>query len=1044
MQPISLKLENFGPYEDSLIDFSNFYAQSLFLITGKTGAGKTTIFDGMCYALYGSTSGGLRQGKEMRSNFAEIGKKTKVVFTFKQGKKTYEVVREPEQLVKKQRGEGYREQAAIVSLTVFDEDSKEINQLTKQKDVGPFLSELIQLNDQQFAQIVMLPQGEFRRFLNADSDSKEKVLRKLFNTYFYQNIAETLRQHKKKQETSLKEVKQELVLLTSQLEWQAAFDEKKTNDMYYQDILVLYKEQEAIYFNEEQELTDELVLLRGNLKKNQELIQSETKIVELFKEKSELTDKLIALKENSEEIKESQTYADLLSKAAKIETTFNGLRELKEQYKATLANEQKVIQDKEKNELELDANRKILSDLMAEEELIQQFELTLKEIDVSIPLFEKKNELETKRKKLEQTLSVLVSEKEQLKIRRIDLEKELIKSQEIVEMKASIIEEKYQLIKREEDSLEKIEKTKSYLKECQKMIVLKEQQMSLKKQKTNLENEWQEKLVRQKQLKNDFAKAQIAKLSLDLIEGEACVVCGSLEHPNPSHGIEISKEEMSQLERSLELAEEAQLNCKEQIIVLENEITFKNNELTSLEKETEITKKTIQTYFDVATKESDWLTVLNQNYQSLTKQVKEKVDNLSRIEKAEQTLEGLKKEALEIATKDNSQEQIIRDNENEELQLKVSYEDLVTRLPKEWNNSLEMKQEAVKINERVKTWRMEVEILNEKLVNQNNQLLIETTTLENISMQKNERQEKIQIEDKKIVEFLKASSLDEVTLTELILNLDTLPVIEQKVKKYEQELHTFETNLEKIINRLEGKTEPDLTQIIASQEKLVEQEKLQQEILTTLQYRIKQNEKILKTVTAKEVVMKTDLDALEELTELTNVMTGDGGNKLSMERFVLQTYLKRILERANEKLILLTHGRYQFELKEEQGSFKKKTGLEINIFDDNVGSLRGVNTLSGGESFIAALSLALSLAEVIQEEAGGIKIDAMFIDEGFGSLDEDALEMAIRSLESIEGDGRLIGIISHVRELKERIPQQLQIKSTIDGKSYVEERLEFE
>ncbi len=1044
MQPISLKLENFGPYEDSLIDFSNFYAQSLFLITGKTGAGKTTIFDGMCYALYGSTSGGLRQGKEMRSNFAEIGKKTKVVFTFKQGKKTYEVVREPEQLVKKQRGEGYREQAAIVSLTVFDEDSKEINQLTKQKDVGPFLSELIQLNDQQFAQIVMLPQGEFRRFLNADSDNKEKVLRKLFNTYFYQNIAETLRQHKKKQETSLKEVKQELVLLTSQLEWQAAFDEKKTNDMYYQDILVLYKEQEAIYFNEDQELTDELVLLRGNLKKNQELIQSETKIVELFKEKSELTDKLIALKENSEEIKESQTYADLLSKAAKIETTFNGLRELKEQYKATLANEQKVIQDKEKNELELDANRKILSDLMAEEELIQQFELTLKEIDVSIPLFEKKNELETKRKKLEQTLSVLVSEKEQLKIRRIDLEKELIKSQEIVEMKASIIEEKYQLIKREEDSLEKIEKTKSYLKECQKMIVLKEQQMSLKKQKTNLENEWQEKLVRQKQLKNDFAKAQIAKLSLDLIEGEACVVCGSLEHPNPSHGIEISKEEMSQLERSLELAEEAQLNCKEQIIVLENEITFKNNELTSLEKETETTKKTIQTYFDVATKESDWLTVLNQNYQSLTKQVKEKVDNLSRIEKAEQTLEGLKKEALEIATKDNSQEQIIRDNENEELQLKVSYEDLVTRLPKEWNNSLEMKQEAVKINERVKTWRMEVEILNEKLVNQNNQLLIETTTLENISMQKNERQEKIQIEDKKIVEFLKASSLDEVTLTELILNLDTLPVIEQKVKKYEQELHTFETNLEKIINRLEGKTEPDLTQIIASQEKLVEQEKLQQEILTTLQYRIKQNEKILKTVTAKEVVMKTDLDALEELTELTNVMTGDGGNKLSMERFVLQTYLKRILERANEKLILLTHGRYQFELKEEQGSFKKKTGLEINIFDDNVGSLRGVNTLSGGESFIAALSLALSLAEVIQEEAGGIKIDAMFIDEGFGSLDEDALEMAIRSLESIEGDGRLIGIISHVRELKERIPQQLQIKSTIDGKSYVEERLEFE
>ncbi|HCM89471.1 MULTISPECIES: SMC family ATPase [Vagococcus] len=1044
MQPISLKLENFGPYEDSLIDFSNFYAQSLFLITGKTGAGKTTIFDGMCYALYGSTSGGLRQGKEMRSNFAEIGKKTKVVFTFKQDKQTYEIVREPEQLVKKQRGEGFREQASIVNLTVFDENKKEINQLTKQKDVGPFLSELIQLNDQQFAQIVMLPQGEFRRFLNADSDNKEKVLRKLFNTYFYQNIAETLRQHKKKQETSLKEVKQELVLLTSQLEWQSAFDEKKTKDMYYQDILVLYKEQEIIYANEVQELADELVTLRENLKKNQELIQSETKIVDLFKEKNELADKLIALKGNSEEIKESQTYADLLSKAAKIETTFSGLRELKEQYKITLNNEQKVIQDKEKNERELAANRKVLSNLIAEEELIQKFEQKLKEIEASIPLFEKKNELEIKQEKLEQTLLRLVAEQEQLKKRTINLESEISKSQKIIEMKVSIIEEKYQLIKDEEDSLKKIEETKLHLKECQKIFVLKEQQMRLKKQKETLENEWQEKLRIQKQLKSDVAKAQIAKLSLDLIEGEACVVCGSLDHPNPSHGIEISKEEMNELESSLELAEESQLACKEQIIVLENELIFKKNELVSLEKEVKEAREIIQTYVEVATKESEWLTVLNQKHQLLTERVKEKVASLLQIEETEQALEGLKKETLEITDKASSQEQIIRNNENEALQLKVSYEELVTRLPKEWENALEMKEEAVKIKERVKVWHMTVESLNEKIANQNNQLLIETTTIENIAMQKSEREEKIQLEEKKVAAFLEASSLDETTLTELILNLDKLPVIEQKVKKYEQELHTFETNLEKIIHSLEGKEEPDLTQVVATQEKWVEQEKLQQEVLTTLQYRIKQNEKILNTITAKEMTMKVDLDALEELTELTNVMTGDGGNKLSMERFVLQTYLKRILERANEKLILLTHGRYQFELKEEQGSFKKKTGLEINIFDDNVGSLRGVNTLSGGESFIAALSLALSLAEVIQEEAGGIKIDAMFIDEGFGSLDEDALEMAIRSLESIEGDGRLIGIISHVRELKERIPQQLQIKSTLDGKSYVEERLEFE
>ncbi|MEG0254784.1 MAG: AAA family ATPase, partial [Vagococcus sp.] len=232
MQPIRLKLENFGPYKNSLIDFSDFYAQSLFLITGKTGAGKTTIFDGMTFALYGSTSGGLRQGREMRSNFAEVGDKTRVTFTFKQGNKTYEVLREPEQLVKKLRGEGFREQPALVRLTVFDENQKEIEQLTKQKDVGIFLSELIQLNESQFSQIVMLPQGEFRRFLNADSDSKEKVLRKLFNTYFYQDIAEFLRQKKKMQEVSLKDLRQELALLITQLEWQKEFSENHEENMY--------------------------------------------------------------------------------------------------------------------------------------------------------------------------------------------------------------------------------------------------------------------------------------------------------------------------------------------------------------------------------------------------------------------------------------------------------------------------------------------------------------------------------------------------------------------------------------------------------------------------------------------------------------------------------------------------------------------------------------------------------------------------------------------------------------------------------------------
>jgi len=184
--------------------------------------------------------------------------------------------------------------------------------------------------------------------------------------------------------------------------------------------------------------------------------------------------------------------------------------------------------------------------------------------------------------------------------------------------------------------------------------------------------------------------------------------------------------------------------------------------------------------------------------------------------------------------------------------------------------------------------------------------------------------------------------------------------------------------------------------------------------------------------------------ALAQLAQLSAVANGSGQQKLSLERFVLQTYLQKVLATGNTRLRQLTGGRYQFQLDEAVGTYRNGTGLEINIYDDNAGKVRSVHTLSGGESFIAALSLALALAEVIQNQAGGIKIDALFIDEGFGSLDEDALAMAMEALQTVEGQSRMIGIISHVSELEEQLPAQLQVIPNGDGESHVQYQLEFD
>lgn len=1044
MQPIRLKLENFGPYEDSLIDFSDFYAQSLFLITGKTGAGKTTIFDGMTYALYGNTSGGLRQGKEMRSNFAEVGSKTCVTFTFKQENKTYEVVREPEQLVKKLRGEGFREQPATVKLTVFDENNEEVKQLTKQKDVGPFLSELIQLNESQFSQIVMLPQGEFRRFLNADSDSKEKVLRKLFNTYFYQDIADYLRAQKKRQEGLLKEEHQTLNLLVGQVEWQDAFKEKQTDNMYYQDLLTLYEEQEIVYQKEEKNQIEVINKEKIELHKQDELIQSEKKWLDYFNELD------LALKKKEELAKieigilEDKKQVALLKEVEKIKPTYEYLLTLEKEYKLVVEKEKELLIKEETILTQLKNSKEILSERLDIEEEIEKDKQELTAIEISLPLFKRKDSLEKEKKKLKQELDLLLKRQEELVVEQSTIDQQLVTGQNLLAKKPKLIETKFQLAKLEEANQLKLVEIKKYQKSKSDLEELYTQLEEIQKQLLKTKEHKEIKLTEQKKIKSDRAKAQIAKLSLELVEGEMCPVCGSLDHPSPTHVKVMTKESMILLEEKVEEAEEELSQISETFVSLEKTREFRESEKETLEKELSELKKTINLLFEKKVAESNWLSKNKEEANELSIKRQTNDIELKQIEEQVALLEKTQNRQKEVLEQLNQVQEEIRELENKSLQVKVSYEEISERLPEKWSTLIEMIEESETLSKKIKDWEKEVSTLKKAISELEQQQLITKTTLENDLEQKNKLENKKTQEQEKIDSFNTTQKLSLLNLNELITQVERLTKLEEGIQIFEKESYALREEMTKLNRLLDGREKPELEPLMVVRDTLNNSLEKKQELLNTLQYQMSQNKKIILQVRQKELSIKEQLEALEELTELANVMTGDGPNKLSMERFVLQTYLKRILKRGNEKLTLLTNGRYQFELKEEQGSFKKKTGLEINIFDDNTGTLRGVNTLSGGESFIAALSLALSLAEVIQEEAGGIKIEAMFIDEGFGSLDEDALEMAIRALESIEGEGRLIGIISHVRELKERIPQQLQIKSTLDGKSYVTERLEFE
>lgn len=1042
MQPIRLELENFGPYEATEIDFSMYYAHTLFLISGKTGSGKTTIFDGMMYALYGKTSGGLREGKEMRSNFADSGNKTKVTFEFKQDNQTYVIEREPEQLVKKVSGEGFREQKNSARLTVFDSEKNEIDQIIKISEVDKYIANLVGLNREQFSQIVMLPQGEFRRFLNADSNSKEVVLRKLFNTYFYRDIAQLLRTKKKEEEAKFKGLDHSLSAEINQLEWEDDWLEKAAEEENFQELLNLYEEQHEVYITKDKTNKKQLKISQEKVKENQDLLNMAEKLLEQFREKKQIDNELNELKLKEIEIKEDKEKVSLLKKAEKIESVVESDEALKEE----LNNRQiKVVENqgtKKELQQQFDVLENTLTKLQSDKEAIQIKEKKLDKIETSIPLFEEKTLTEEK----------LISLQEQLEKTKQTYNEQLEKQAELVKTKVVLttnISKESEILQKKSDTREhlrtitdRLEEIESYELKRLTTKKLEEELANLMKKSANKETDLENSSQAYRQLESDWAKAQIAKLSLKLIDGEPCLICGSTEHPNPAQSHELTEEAINELEKNIEVQDELLNQLKEQVTTLKNQVSFKEDELAKSKELLKEEQEILVSYFKEL-EETQWLERAKEQENEIKVELNAFDNKLTKISEEKEELIKLEREENSLKETLIHQETEVSSLNNQLIEVETINQNILKQLPNEWKLLDEMLEEQTRLMSETTKWHEEVRSTENALTNLKLELATLETTITNDLKELEVNKQKQILSEQKINEFLIENKLSEKTLENLLSDLPQLESLEEAIKTYENKRHVLLSRQEELTKLIKNQEEPVIEPLLVEQERLMSELEEVRNKTNILELTMKKNQEIVVKV-KREIESKKEAQArLLELTELADILSGDGPSKLSMERFVLQMYLKKILQRGNEKLVTLTNGRYRFEIKEEQGSSKKATGLEINIYDDNVGAIRSVNTLSGGESFIAALSLALSLAEIIQEEAGGIKIDAMFIDEGFGSLDEDALEMAIRALENIEGEGRIIGIISHVRELKERIPQQLQIISE-NGKSKVKTRLEFE
>lgn len=1029
MQPRTLVLQNFGPFIDETIDFRTFEDGGLFLISGKTGAGKTTIFDSMTYALFGETSGQQRSGKEMRSLFASPEEMTKVTFTFEYQGFFYEVERTPEQTLKKKRGEGTTNQASKVVLTIFDAAMKEQRQLTKRTEVDAFIKDLLQLDAKQFFQVMLLPQGEFRNFLIASSGEKEKLLRNLFGTAIYQRLTEWLSLLFKDKNKELDKKQHQMQALGENFIW---FNEKVESPTLQEQFgyWQVDVEQLATAIEENEQLTEALKVAVGLSEKafyeGKQLVERKMAYDQRVLEFQELEQQKVAI----DELRRTVTF---LRQLEKDQSLLKQVAQTRQQVSTEQLLLTEIVTLLEEVSEDMQVWQAGSADYEQQKILLQEQCLTEERLNRLLPLAQQVEQLrqelqigQQEMDAIEQKMNLLIDELKQV-VDTISQIKQQIQEKNDLQAEALVLTTLKNQVARWDELDRDIESNQSAQVENQRKI--EKQRADLKASQEAAEK--QEMIFRQ--LQSEYAKLQIEKWRQKLLPGEPCQVCGSLEHPyleQKTHG------KIASYRVTEEEVEREEDRCQQ----LKAQVTEQQLKLQKIALEGE---KLLEQQAKSQALQADLVKIMQEKLSFSNKQTPRVAYQL-RVEAFEVASQRIEKLEQQLIIYQEKQEKLLKE---QAIHLEKKHELVATRLQQQTRvdslieqlggltaTELQAKQaqvqdEIVLLQTKIEDYEVKGQNLKHQEVTYTERQAAKKAQLEQLEQQLNQQEQLLQ----EVLTHYSPEMTEEM-LRQRLPDLAILPELIEQVTQYDQQVQFLS---QRLAEEAELKTVelPDMSCLEAKyQEKQAVFETHQQRCFQQVSD-LKRNQTLLAELNTLWQENQMALEELSHLQQLAETVKGDNSERLSLERYVLQGFLVEVLEVANQRLSKLTRNRYQFLLAEEKGSYRSSTGLEINIYDDNAGTSRRAQTLSGGESFIAALALALSLADVIQQRSGGIAIEALFIDEGFGSLDEESLEMAMQALEMIEQEGRLIGIISHVSELKHRVVQQLIVETNGSGQS---------
>lgn len=1047
MKPIKLIISAFGPYAEKMpeINFEPFENKGLFLITGDTGAGKTTIFDAVCFALYGETSGNYRDTKNLRSEYAKPQTESFVDFYFTHQGRQYHVYRKPSYDRAKQRGSGVINEKEKAEFYCEGETPIEGTSL-----VNNAVKELLRIDFKQFKQIAMIAQGEFWELLNASTEKRTEILRTIFMTSGYQKMENYLRERKNKSYAGRKTAEDSILQYFKEAE---ASEDSRLKENLFSLQEKAEKSGSTWNLEEMQDILSDIISEdKAGLKEKRKEVTAEEKI---FEEKSaalhhahsnnELIRRLAEYEKAREELETGREAIEKLEAAVKRQQA--AVREVKPAHQTWKKDEEEVeevrrqISEKKEEAASL-AEKAVRTGAALSEAALKQPEAEAlkkkaEKLKDDIEKYAKRDKLILSAAALEKEKGVLKAAEEALQEKENDLKEKIKKLdrtvKELKDCKSELVKvqsEGKRLVSLQKELENITEKALPEYQAVEKKLAEKQKNFE------EMQREYHAVAEKRRNLETVLDHFRAGILARGLTKGSRCPVCGSTHHPYPASLPEetVSEEELKKLQ---EEEEDAKKRKEEALIDAEKTKSAREEKKEQLWirmmdcMEEEYTGKKEEEMFSLVFRR---LQEVKEQVISNAKQENSVQKDCVSYEKAEQELEkarGKETEELENIRKKHQEKKSVNQTALVETKTALKAFDGL-----EFADLKTAEREQSKADKEANQIFDAIEIAKTEKQKADQEKASMEAALRTLEKTKELQVKKAADSKKAFVKVLKARKFEsEEEFLEFLVTEKEIADSDRKIRRYYQTAATNKEQLKQAKKDAKDKKEIDekgLEEEVNSRKHYLEELRKRN---SQTEHRIERNEKIKKNISAKQNTLEQLRVENERCRRLYDLISGNINNKakVTFEQYIQAAGFDYIIAAANRRLLPMSDGQYELVRKEDSSDKKSKTILNLEVQDNFTGHRRPVGSLSGGESFKASLSLALGLSDTVSSNFGGVQMDALFVDEGFGTLDRKSIEGAMDILIRLSGTNKLVGIISHREELKENISQQIRVKKTKHG-----------